>query len=682
MSYFVTGATGLIGRHLLPRLAARGEPVYVLVREACNARLERALAGCGVHRQAIVPLVGDLRRAGLGLTAEERARLRGNIRHFIHLAALYDLAADEAALQYSNVEGTRNALQLAEELQAQCLHFASSIAVAGRYPGCFTERMFSEAVGLDHPYFRTKHDAEALVRANVRVPWRIYRPAMVVGDSRTGEMDKIDGPYYLFKPIQKLRDLVPRWLPLPPVQGGHVSLVPVDFVAAALDHLVHLPDQNGRCFHLTGRDHRLGEILNIFAGAAHAPIMRSTAGLSWIKLLAPPLPAGALQPLRHVVEDVLADLGVPRSAVGLLQHPTTFDAAEADRLLEQAGISVPELPTYAWRLWDYWERELDPDAHPQQRLREAAAGKTILITGGSSGIGRATALRLAAAGAQILIVARDQPRLEAVRAEISALGAAVRTYVCDLTDAGAAERFISQLLADHPRIDVLINNAGRSIRRSVQQAYDRLHDYERLMRINYHAAVHLTLRILPAMVRQGDGHVINISSIGVLSNAPRFSAYNASKAALEAFSRTAAAEFKSQNIRFTVINMPLVRTPMVAPTRLYDQLTLLEPDEAASLICDAIVRRPARLTSFAGLLAMATELLAPAIGRSIMSESFRLFPDSDSSVRSETALARRECNVSASNAQSAQSAQSAHSSMSPATPEMRLLAALLHGVHL
>ena len=134
---------------------------------------------------------------------------------------------------------------------AGCFHLVSSIAAAGRYRGTFTERMFDEAEGLDLPYFRTKHESEGLVRTTCRVPWRIYRPGMVVGHSRTGVIDKIDGPYYLFKAIQKLRDCLPRWVPLVGIEGGHINLVPVDFVAAALVHLAHAPGQDGECFHLT-----------------------------------------------------------------------------------------------------------------------------------------------------------------------------------------------------------------------------------------------------------------------------------------------------------------------------------------------------------------------------------------------------------------------------------------------
>jgi NAD(P)-dependent dehydrogenase (short-subunit alcohol dehydrogenase family) len=287
------------------------------------------------------------------------------------------------------------------------------------------------------------------------------------------------------------------------------------------------------------------------------------------------------------------------------------------------------LDSYAWRLWDYWERCLDPDLHTAISLQRAVTGKTVLVTGGSSGIGRATALRLAEAGAHVLIVARNPEKLAAVRAHIEARGGRVTTYGCDLGDAPACDRLIERLLTDHERVDVLINNAGRSIRRGIDQTYERLHDYERLMRINYLAAVRLTLGLLPAMVRRGSGQVINISSIGVLTNAPRFAAYNASKAALEAFSRCAAAEYAGRGIHFTVVNLPLVRTPMVAPTKIYDHLELMPPEAAADRICAAIIDHPQRLATPLGILAQVVELFAPDLSRAVMSEGYKMFPDSE-----------------------------------------------------
>jgi NAD(P)-dependent dehydrogenase (short-subunit alcohol dehydrogenase family) len=631
MSYFVTGGTGFIGRRLVRQLAARGQPVHVLVRAGSRARLEELIRACGPNAGRIVPIEGDLTQDQLGLTDAARGQLRGMIRHFLHLGALYDMTADAAELERANVLGTHNALHCAQGLQAGCFHHVSSIAVAGCYQGTFTEDMFEQAEGLDHPYFRSKYASEALVRSTTLIPWRIYRPGMVVGDSTTGAMDKVDGPYYLFKALQKLRNLLPQWMPMIGFEGGHINLVPVDFVATALAHLVHVPGQDGRCFHLTDpRDRRVGEVLNLFARAAHAPTMALRLEPALLAAL-PRLRSAASQalaPIGGLIDQVLSELGIPKAIVALLNYPTRFDAARAQGLLSAAGIELPALEEYAWRLWDYWERHLDPDLFRSQRLLEAVQGKTVLVTGGSSGIGRATALKLAQAGARVLIVARAPEKLARVQAEARALGQAVGVYACDLADPRACESFVARLLAEHGHVDILINNAGRSIRRAIEHSYARLHDFERLMRLNYFAAVAVTLGLLPAMVKQGAGHVINISSIGVLSNAVRFAGYNASKAALEAFSRCAGGEYRARGIQFTIINMPLVRTPMVAPTRIYERFALMDVDQAAELVAEAIVRKPERLATGLGMLAAAIELLAPRINRSVMSEGFRMFPES------------------------------------------------------
>ncbi len=659
MAYFVTGATGFIGRHLVAELCSRGEPIYVLVRPASRERLDRLLQGCGASGKLITPIDGDLGSELLGLGGEDRTRLRGSVAHFIHLGALYDLAAAPAELERANVAGTRHALELAQDLRAGCFHFMSSIAAAGLYPGTFTEDMFGEAGPLGHPYFRTKHEGESLVRSSCRVPWRVYRPSMVVGHSVTGAMDKVDGPYYLFTAIQKLRDALPRWVPLIGFEGGHLNLVPVDFVAAALAHLIHVPGHDGRCFHLTDpADRRVGQVLNLFARAAHAPTMTLRLEPSLVDSLssAARVPPGTLQVVGRIVDRLLADFGIPRAALELLNYPTTFDAHRAQDLLATAGIRVPPLEQYAWRLWDYWERELDARVRGAHDLRSAVAGRTVLVTGGSSGIGRATALLLADAGARVLIIARDPEKLSAARNQIAARGGDVHAYACDLTEEESCKRTLARILEEHRRVDVLINNAGRSIRRGIDRTYDRFHDYERLMRLNYFAAVRVTLALLPSMVAQGGAHVINVSSIGVLSNAARFASYNASKAALEAFSRCAAGEYAARNVHFTVVNLPLVRTPMVAPTKLYEAFPLIEADEAAARICGAIIHRPDRVSTALGSIAQLVELVAPQLNRAFMSETFRMFPDSE-------AAGGAPCEQTAS------------------APEARVLAALLRGIH-
>jgi short-subunit dehydrogenase/thioester reductase-like protein len=633
MSCFITGATGLLGRYLVRELLARGADgsIFVLVRGASRAKLEQLKPWWGAGAESVIPIDGDLGLPALGVSVADRAWLRGRVTHFFHLAALYDIDASAEVLQQANVVGTRHALDLAQELGASCFHHCSSIAAAGLYCGTFTEDMFEEAGSLDHAYFRTKHEAEALVRRQRRVPWRIYRPGMIIGDSRSGHITKADGPYYFFKALQILRHNLPAWLPTIGLEGGYVNLVPVDYVAAAMVRLSRAKDQDGRCFHLTDPQPRhAGEILNLFARAGHAPAMGLRLDSELLRLV-PETVTGALRhlrPLRAVADQLLEDLQLPRSVLQFLDMPTLFDSARTQALLQGSDVRLPRLEDYAWRVWDYWERHLDPDLSLDRSLRGVAAGKRVLITGGSSGIGRATAERLAEAGAHVIIAARDPLKLDAVAAQIRAHSGTVSTYACDITDERASAALVQQILSAHGGIDILINNAGHSIRRSIAISCGRLHDYERLMQLNYFAAVRLTLAFLPQMAAQRSGHVIVISSIGVLSNAPRFSAYVASKAAIEAFARCAASEYRDQGVHFTVVNMPLVRTPMIAPTQAYAQLPALSPVEAASLIADAIVHKPPRIATRLGMFARGLELVAPKLADLINNVSFHMFPDS------------------------------------------------------
>jgi nucleoside-diphosphate-sugar epimerase len=180
----------------------------------------------------------DQQKAGR-VSAEDIKKLKGKIDHFYHLAAVYDLGADEESQVAVNIDGTRNTVEFAKAIDAGHFHHVSSIAAAGLYEGVFREDMFEEAENYEHPYFMTKHESEKIVRKECKVPWSVFRPAMVVGDSTTGEMDKIDGPYYFFKLIQRMRQLLPPWMPAVGLEGGRINIVPVDFVVDALDHISH-----------------------------------------------------------------------------------------------------------------------------------------------------------------------------------------------------------------------------------------------------------------------------------------------------------------------------------------------------------------------------------------------------------------------------------------------------------
>ena len=632
MSYFVTGATGFIGRNLVERLLPREGTIYALVRAGSRGRLEELRTGWGADGARVVPISGDLTQPGLAVSEEDLLAMRGEIAHFFHLAAIYDITADAETQQVANVEGTRHAIELATTVEAGCFHQVSSIAAAGLYRGVWTEDMFDEAQKLDtNPYFRTKHESERLVREECPRPWRVYRPGIVVGDSRTGAIDKIDGPYYFFKTLQRARRVLPSWLPAIGIEGGEINIVPVDYVAEAIDYLAHEPKLDRQAFHLTDpRPKTAGEVINLFAKAADAPQMAvrldtdvtepATAALrSAMKLL-----PGS----KRVLSAVLGELGLPASVLTYVDYPTRFDSTATQRALAGSGIEVPPLESYATRVWDYWERNLDPDLFKDRSLAGAVRGKVVLITGASSGIGKSTAVKVADAGATVLLVARSVEKLEETKEEIVAAGGVAHIHRCDLADIEDIERMAEEVLAYHGHVDILVNNAGRSIRRSVALSYDRFHDYERTIQLNYLGALRLILALLPAMQARKSGHIINISSIGVQTNPPRFSAYVASKSALDAFSRVIASEVKGDRIHLTTINMPLVRTPMIAPTRMYDMFPAITPEEAAEMIAKAMVNRPKKVATKLGNFGELLYAVAPKASDTILNRAYKLFPDS------------------------------------------------------
>jgi NAD(P)-dependent dehydrogenase (short-subunit alcohol dehydrogenase family) len=634
MSYFVTGGTGFIGQNLIGLLLKRRGKIYVLVRKGSMHKLEALKSRWGKAADKIIPVTGDLTKARLGVSVAKRKQLEGKIDHVFHLAAIYDMKADAASQEAANIDGTFNAVRFAEAVKAKRFHHVSSIAAAGLFPGIFREDMFEEAQGLDNPYFRTKHDSEGIVRYKCKIPFRIYRPGIVVGDSKTGEIDKIDGPYYFFKLIQKMRKAMPAWMPTVGLEGGRINIVPVDFVVKALDHIAHLPRLDGRCFHLTDpKPRRIGEVLNIFADAAHAPQMTMRLDARLFNYI-PTVVKQALfmlPPTRRIANHIMNDLGLPPDMLKFVNYPTRFDSRETEAALKGTDISVPRLDDYAWRLWDYWERHLDPDLFIDRSLRGHVAGKVVVVTGGSSGIGLATAVMMARAGAQVALVARSEDKLAEAILEIEADGGIARSFPADLTDMESCDAVIDKIAAEMGDIDVLVNNAGRSIRRAISASYDRFHDFDRCMQLNYFASLRLIMRVLPSMEKNRKGQVINISSIGVLSNAPRFSAYVSSKAALDAFSRCASSEFSDTGINFTTINMPLVRTPMIAPTKMYDNVPTILPEEAAAMVKQAVIYKPQRIATRLGIFSQVLHSVAPKISEIVMNSAFRMFPDSAAS---------------------------------------------------
>ncbi|WP_027862468.1 SDR family oxidoreductase [Marmoricola sp. URHB0036] len=658
MAYFVTGATGFIGRFLVQELVDNREgEIFALCREGSRDRLERLIeewSADGGDGNRVTPVIGDLSEPDLGLDPEWIESHRGQIEHFFHLAAIYDMTASDEMNETMNVGGTRNAVGLAGKLEVGHFHQVSSVAASGDFRGVFDESMFDEGQRLPSPYHRTKFESEKIVREEAEVPWRVYRPAIVVGHSETGAMDKIDGPYYFFPLLKRMRDTLPGWVPLVGVDLGDTNVVPVDYVAKAMDHIAHQPDLDGQAFHLVNPEplSTVG-LINSFASAAKAPqfavpVDRTVTSKLPTALLPPALRPAALvgaalrlAPVHVALNQTIGRIGVPPEVLEHASFPSVYASRSTEKALAGSGISVPDIESYASTLWSYWEEMLDDSIKGQSSVVKALSGKTVVITGASSGIGLVTAVQVAKAGAIPILVARGAEKLEATRRLIESQGGTAYSYPCDLSDLHAIDALTKQLSEDFAHLDFVVNNAGRSIRRSLKLSEDRFHDFERTMQLNYFGAIRLVMGILPKMREQKSGHVVNISSIGVLTNPPRFSAYVASKAALDAWSNVVSSELISDGISFTSIHMPLVRTPMIAPTKMYDRFPAISPAQAAGKVITALVEKPHEINTKTGNLGALAHTLAPKAAFRVLHVAYQVFPDS-SAARGDNPEARTE----------------------------------------
>jgi NAD(P)-dependent dehydrogenase (short-subunit alcohol dehydrogenase family) len=675
MAYFVTGATGFIGRYLVEELLSnRQGEVFVLCREGSLPRIEALMEHWSDSLGAtdrVIPVIGDLGEDDLGVSHQWITAHRDDIEHFFHLAAIYDMTATDEMNQVMNVDGTRNAISLAAKLGAQHFHQVSSVAASGDFEGVFDESMFDEGQGLPSAYHRTKFESEKIVREECEVPWRVYRPAIVVGDSQTGAMDKIDGPYYFFPLLKRMRDTIPGWMPLVGIDLGDTNVVPVDYVAQAMDHIAHQPDLDGQAFHLVNPEPQstVG-LINTFAAAAKAPqfavpVDRSVTGRVPTNLLPKALrPKNLLgaalrtAPVTALLEQTIGRLGIPPAVLGHVSFPSIYASRSTEKALSGSGISVPDLESYASLLWTYWEEMLDDSIKNDSAAVKALTNKTVVITGASSGIGLVTAVQVAKAGAVPILVARGAEKLEATRRIIEGQGGTAYVYPCDLSDLDAIDALTKQISSDFDHVDFVVNNAGRSIRRSLKLSEDRFHDFERTMQLNYFGAIRLVMGLLPKMRAQKSGHVVNISSIGVLTSPPRFSAYVASKAALDAWSNVVSSEVVGDGVSFTSIHMPLVRTPMIAPTKLYDRFPTISPGQAARKVITALVDRPHEINTLTGNLGALAHTLAPKQAFRVLHLAYQVFPDSSAAKGTEAQKARGR-----------------------AESEQMMLARLLKGVH-
>ncbi len=479
MAYFVTGATGLLGRTLLRALLDhRDGEIFVLLPPDGQEGLEALLAAWDPrHRVTAVP--GDLAEAALGVDRDWVREHDGRITHFFHLAkvaAPVGEAREAAALE---VGSTRNALELAADLDAGCFHHLSSIAASGDYGGFWDETMFDVDQDLPTAYHSAAFESEQVVREESAVPWRVYRTGLVIGDSETGEVDEVDGPYSFFPLLKGLRDLLPPWTPLVSLDLGDTNVVPVDYVAKAMDHLAHLPDRDGEAFHLVNPEpQRTIDVVNAFAEAAGAPrfatpVDRSLTGLVPTRLLPTALRPGTLlrsalrsAPGQLVLRETVGRIGMPPEVVEHLALPATYGSWLTEQALAGSGISVPVLESYAARVWGFWEDELDQPLPGDRGMVAALAGRTVVVIGAATETGRATASQVASAGGVVALVDRDEALLEEQSTAIVARGGAAYAFACVFSDPAAVDALTDRIGAELGRVDFLVVCAGPPPRRS------------------------------------------------------------------------------------------------------------------------------------------------------------------------------------------------------------------------
>ena len=568
------------------------------------------------------PLVGDLTAENLGLTDEAVAEL-GAVDHIVHCAAIYDITADEADQRAANVEGTRAVIDLARRLDAT-LHHVSSIAVAGTYHGEFTEDDFDVAQDLPTPYHQTKFEAELLVRsaAGTALPGVPARGRGRRLPHRRNGQDR--------RPVLLLR---------PAGEAGRVAEVHPDGAAR------HRPHQHRSCRLCGGSRRRDSCTPTVATGRPSTSPPRKPLGCAASTAASPRRQACRRFAGHCPVRPRHRSCGPPgaprwcatwpppssayrvRSSTSSTLRPT-FTSANTAEALRGTGITVPEFASYAPKLWRYWAEHLDPDRARRDDPAGPLVGKHVIITGASSGIGRASAIAVAERGATVFALARNAEALDDLIAEIRAAGGQAHAFTCDVTDSTSVEHTVKDILGRFGHVDYLVNNAGRSIRRSVIASTDRLHDYERVMAVNYFGAVRMVLALLPHWRERRFGHVVNVSSAGVQANGPKYSAYLPSKAALDAFADVVSTETLSDHITFTNIHMPLVKTPMIVPSRRLNPIPPISPEHAAAMVVRGLVEKPARIDTPVGTLADFGNYMTPKLSRRILHQLYLGYPDS------------------------------------------------------
>jgi NAD(P)-dependent dehydrogenase (short-subunit alcohol dehydrogenase family) len=645
----VTGANGFLGKHLVDRLIQNGHDITLLIRNPespdkkyliDNWRHQTAKINNHGRNANIRIWEGDIGKSNIGVDTEHTLT---DFHHIYHLAAIYDLGAGETLTLDTNVVGTEILLKkLDDDKFCGCLHFISSIAVAGDFKGEFSERMFAEGQKHDHVYNRSKYESEKLVRekrsTQNQYDIRIYRPSAIVGDSQTGEMDRIDGPYYGFVAIAAMKKFLPPWLPLvAPKNKALMDMVPVDYVADAIYTLsmvdrTELPEDLF-CFHLTDpQAPTMIKAFKLILKAADGPRIQFTFSTNWAKAYLGLLgQASNLKSIELLKNALLNSLNIPLPIFDAMMPNVRFGAGETTRLLKKNGVILPTFDAYVDKLWDYYNRHLDPERNKEERSRQAFQGKVVLITGGSEGIGFVCAKRCVAYGAKVVLVARKQEKLNQAVLELQPIaeksGGSIEARACNISNLDECDLLVTYILKQYGYVDILFNNAGLSIRRSISKSLNRFHDFQRTMQINYFGALRIILGLLPSMVERKSGHILYSSTMGTLAPTPRFGAYLASKSAMDALSDSLAAEYADRNIYLTSIKYPMVKTGMIAPTSDFDDMPAATPEFAAQMFVNAVLNRPRKQMTGTGMAIGISNLFTPKVMTQIYNYFYKIWPD-------------------------------------------------------
>jgi short-subunit dehydrogenase len=444
-------------------------------------------------------------------------------------------------------------------------------------------------------------------------------------------MDRIDGVYFGFGAIKKLAYALPGWLrlPVPKVRGGF-NLVPVDYVADAIAQIA-FSETGARVFHLVDpKPPSLTKMTEMFVAAAGGPRLGPAIDFAKVPGIKKTGAVVSMLPsVRELRDALLRDFGLPTDGLGMMNIKARFDDSNTRAALEGSGIHCPPLQSYAKTLYRYYEDHLDPMKQRPARYRRVLAGKVVLVTGASRGIGLVVAEMAAQAGAKVLLVARDASKLGEAVGRIREAGGDAEAHVADLSSFDEVDELAAAVLAQHGGVDVLIHNAARSIRRPIVASIDRFHDYERTMALNYFAPVRLTLRLLPSLRARG-GTISHVLTMGVLIPGPYFAAYLATKSALDAFGDSLMSELQHEGIHVSSVYLPLVKTEMMAPVEEYaGRRDVMTPKRAATMILDGVVDRRRRVMTPAGRFFSFSNRITPATTSRILNLLERTFPIGD-----------------------------------------------------